>query len=78
VQFPDQSVGEDDLFCIRCKRKGYKVYSAEKTNFVAIRRKNSSNHTWIISDKELIAHHKKIPNVKNYKKFVQKKPRGVR
>ncbi|RRJ62699.1 glycosyltransferase family 2 protein [Paenibacillus oralis] len=78
VQFPNQNVGEDDLFCLRCKRRGYKVYSGEKTNFVAIRRKNSSNHTWIISDKKLIAHHKKIPNVKNYKKFVQSKPKGVR
>ncbi|MFD1176413.1 glycosyltransferase [Paenibacillus puldeungensis] len=77
VRFPDQNVGEDDLFCIRSKRKGYKVYSAGKYNFVAIRRKNSSNHTWIISDKELLAHHKKVPGVKNYKKFVQRKPKGV-
>ncbi|NEW07328.1 glycosyltransferase [Paenibacillus sp. SYP-B3998] len=77
VQFPDQNVGEDDLFCIRSKKKGYKVYSAGKNNFVAIRRKNSFNHTWIISDNELIAHHKTIPNVKNYKKFVQRKPKGV-
>lgn len=77
VQFPDRNVGEDDLFCIRSKRKGYRVYSGGKFNFVAIRRKNSSNHTWIISDKELIAHHKKVPGVKNYKKFVQRKPKGV-
>lgn len=77
VRFPDRSVGEDDLFCVRSKKKGYKVYSAEKNNFVAIRRKNSSNHTWIISDKELIAHHRKIPGVKNYKSFVRRKPKGV-
>ncbi|MNI35005.1 putative glycosyl transferase [compost metagenome] len=77
VQFPNQSVGEDDVFCLRSKRKGYKVYSAGKYNFVAIRRKNSSNHTWIISDKELINNHRKIPNVKNYKRFVQQKPKGV-
>lgn len=78
VQFPNQSVGEDDLFCLRSIRKGFKVYSAGKYNFVAIRRKNSKNHTWIISDKELIAHHRKVSNVLNYKKFVQRKPRGVR
>ncbi|MHA6533083.1 glycosyltransferase family 2 protein [Paenibacillus sp. BAC0078] len=77
VQFPDQNVGEDDLFCKRSLQKGYKVYSAGKYNFVAIRRKNSSNHTWIISDKELISHHKKIPSVKNYKSFVQRKPKGI-
>jgi len=77
VRFPDRSVGEDDVFCRRSKRKGYSVYSAGIHNFVAIRRKNSSNHTWIISDKELIARHKKIPNVKHYKRFVQRKPKGA-
>ncbi|MFC5451031.1 glycosyltransferase [Paenibacillus aestuarii] len=75
VKFPNRNVGEDDFFCIRSKRMGFKVYSAGKYNFVAIRRKNSSGHTWIISDKELIAHHKTIPGVRNYKKFVQRIPR---
>lgn len=77
VQFPNRSVGEDDLFCIRSKRKGYNVYSAGKHNFVAIRRRNSSNHTWVISDKELISQSRKIPSVTDYKKYVQKKPKGV-
>lgn len=77
VRFPDRNVGEDDLFCLRSKRKGYNVYSAGKHNFVAIRRKNSSNHTWIISDKKILAHSRKIPPVKNYEKFVQKKPKGA-
>ncbi|WP_179031092.1 glycosyltransferase [Paenibacillus kribbensis] len=77
VHFPDKSVGEDDLFCIRSKRNGYKVYSAGKNNFVAIRRRNSSNHTWIINDKELISRSRKIESVKNYKRFVQKKPKDV-
>lgn len=78
VPFPNQNVGEDDLFCLRSKRKGYRIYSAGKHNFVAIRRKNSSRHTWIISDKELIAHHRTIGNIPNYKRFVQRKPAGVR
>lgn len=77
VKFPDKNVGEDDLFCIRSKRKGYKVYSGGKYHFAAVRRKNSSGHTWIISDQELLAYHKIIPNVKDYKKFVQGKPKGV-
>ncbi|MFD3259053.1 glycosyltransferase family 2 protein [Paenibacillus lentus] len=76
VQFPNKNVGEDDLFCIRSKKQGYKVYSAGRYNFVAIRRKNSSSHTWMISDKELLSHHKRIPKVQNYKKFVQRTPTG--
>lgn len=77
VQFPHRNVGEDDLFCLRSKQQGYKVYSAGKYNFVAIRRKNSSSHTWVISDKKLLAHHKRIPNVQNYKKFVQRAPKDA-
>lgn len=76
VQFPNRSVGEDDLFCIRSKRKGYKVYSGGRHNFVAIRRKNSSGHTWIISDHELLSQSKKIRTAKHYKQYVQKKPKG--
>jgi glycosyltransferase involved in cell wall biosynthesis len=78
VRFPDRNVGEDDLFCYRSKRKGYKIYSAGKHNFLAIRRKNSANHTWIISDKELIAYHRVVPHVKKCKRFVQRKPKGAR
>jgi len=75
VKFPNKNVGEDDLFCSRSKKKGYKVYSASKNNFVAIRRKNSSKHTWIISDSTLIANHKIIRNIKNYRNFVGRRPK---
>ncbi|TYP79800.1 glycosyltransferase [Paenibacillus methanolicus] len=77
VRFPNISVGEDDQFCLRCRRLGYVVYSGGKSNFTAVRRRNSSNHTWIISDKTLLKHHKRIPNVRRYKKFVQRRPKGV-
>lgn len=75
VRFPNQNVGEDDMFCMRSMKKGYKIYSSHKYNFVAIRRKNSSNHTWIINDKKLLAESRKIPNVRKYKNFVKRKPR---
>ncbi|HBS46966.1 MAG TPA: glycosyl transferase family 2 [Paenibacillus sp.] len=75
VKFPDKNVGEDDLFCSRSRKKGYTVYSGSKNNFVAIRRKNSSKHTWIISDSTLIANHKIIHKIKNYKTFVGRSPK---
>ncbi|WP_438433716.1 glycosyltransferase [Gorillibacterium sp. sgz500922] len=74
VRFPNQSVGEDDQFCLRCKQKGFKVYSGSPHNFVAIRRKNSSGHTWIISDRELLAHNRIVPHVRDYKSHVGRKP----
>ncbi|MBU5345913.1 glycosyltransferase [Paenibacillus lautus] len=78
VRFPNRNVGEDDLFCMRSKRKGYRIYSGDKNNFAAVRRKNSSSHTWVISDKELTDKHPKVPNVKDYKTFVQRKSGGDR
>ncbi|MCL6458018.1 MAG: glycosyltransferase [Gorillibacterium sp.] len=78
VRFPNQSVGEDDTFCRRSNKQGYKIYSAGKYNFVAIRRRNSYKHTWIISDKKLIAHHQRIPEVQDFKRFVSRKPKGIK
>ncbi|MDR6225674.1 glycosyltransferase [Desmospora profundinema] len=61
VRFPNRNVGEDDQFCRDCKAKGFKLVSAGKHHFVAVRRKHSQNHTWIISDKELLSsNHTKI------------------
>jgi cellulose synthase/poly-beta-1,6-N-acetylglucosamine synthase-like glycosyltransferase len=76
VRFPDRSVGEDDVFCLRSRRKGFKVYSGNKYHFVAVRRKNASGHTWTISDRELIAKHRVIPGVRDYKTYVQRTPKG--
>lgn len=73
-QFPDRNVGEDTYFCLNSKAKGFKIYSAGKYNFAAIRRKNSSQHTWIISDKKLLdSPVLKFPRVRNFKKYVRRK-----
>lgn len=77
VRFPDVSVGEDDQFCLRSRRLGYVVYSGGKHNFAAVRRKNSAKHTWVISDQTLLKHHKRVPGVRRYKTFVQRRPKGV-
>jgi cellulose synthase/poly-beta-1,6-N-acetylglucosamine synthase-like glycosyltransferase len=77
VRFPNQSIGEDTQFCLKGKAKGYKIYSAGKHNFVAVRRKNSKDHTWIISDKKLLESNLNIkyPHVRAYKKYVLKRPK---
>ncbi|MFB9329211.1 glycosyltransferase [Paenibacillus aurantiacus] len=77
VRFPEINVGEDDQFCLRSRRLGYVVYSGSKHNFAAVRRKNSARHTWIISDRELLKHHKRIPGVRSFRSFVRRKPPGV-
>jgi cellulose synthase/poly-beta-1,6-N-acetylglucosamine synthase-like glycosyltransferase len=77
VRFPNQTVGEDTKFCLNCKAKGYKIYSGGKYNFLSIRRKNSKDHTWIISDQKLLESSIKYPRVRKYSKFINKRPGNV-
>ncbi|MFC0330814.1 glycosyltransferase [Paenibacillus sepulcri] len=50
VRFADRSLGEDVNFLRSCKKKGYKIYATSPFNYVYMRRKNKSNHTWRASD----------------------------
>lgn len=70
VGFPDQNRGECVTFCSDCLAKGYKIYSGGISNFLAIRRGNSKDHTWIVSDKDLLTRNAKVLKVRNPKKFV--------
>lgn len=50
--------------------KGYKIYSGGSSHFLAIRRRNSKDHTWIVSDKELLTRNVKVLKVRNPRKFI--------
>ncbi|WP_179031093.1 glycosyltransferase [Paenibacillus kribbensis] len=70
VDFPNKNRGECVKFCSDSLAKGYKIYSGSKSNFLAIRRRNSKGHTWIVSDKHLLTRNAKVLKVRNAKKFV--------
>ncbi|MGE5702649.1 MAG: glycosyltransferase [Clostridia bacterium] len=72
VRFANRNIGEDVKFCQDCKAKGFRIYSAGKRHFAAIRRKNSRNHTWRISDRRLLAEGIKIVGVKDYRAYVRR------
>lgn len=73
VKFPDLTAKEDVYFCLKCKAKGFTLYSGGRYNFVAVRRKFSKDHTWIISEEKLIKDNAKVfDQVKNYKAFVSR------
>lgn len=72
VSFPNRNRGECVKFCSDCLVKGYKIYSGSPYNFIAIRRKNSRNHTWIVNDASLIARHAKVMPVRNIRRFVSR------
>jgi hypothetical protein len=73
VAFANRSLGECVKFCSDSRAKGYKIYSGNKYNFIAFRRRNSKNHTWIVSDKYLLTRKVKVLKVKNIRRFVSRK-----
>ncbi|NEW07327.1 glycosyltransferase family 2 protein [Paenibacillus sp. SYP-B3998] len=70
VGFPNQNRGECVKFCSDSLAKGFKIYSGNKYNFLVIRRRNSKDHTWIVSDKHLLSRNVKVLKVKNIRRFV--------
>ncbi|MBT2291380.1 glycosyltransferase family 2 protein [Paenibacillus albidus] len=72
VRFPDQNRGECVKFCSDCLMKGFKIYSGTPYNFLAVRRRNSKDHTWIVSDKYLLSSKVKVLKVGNARKFVSR------
>lgn len=72
ISFPNQNRGECIRFCTDCLAHGFKIYSGNKYNFAAIRRKNSKDHTWIVSDKTLLSKNVKVLKVENFKKYVSR------
>ncbi|CAM3846806.1 glycosyltransferase [Alicyclobacillus pomorum] len=73
VRFRDLWVGEDDRFCEDCRRKGFRIYSTSRYNFVGIRQKDTDTHTWKITARRLLS----LPSVeivartKNYRRLVR-------
>ncbi|MNV77394.1 hypothetical protein D3C71_1708080 [compost metagenome] len=70
IGFPDLNRGECVKFCSESMAQGFKIYSGSPYNFLAIRRKNAQDHTWIVSDQHLLSKHVKVLKVRNPWKFV--------
>lgn len=55
VPFPALDRGEDTGFLAAVRQAGGSVYSADRFNFVQVRRGDPAAHTWTVSDAELLA-----------------------
>ncbi|WP_336782569.1 glycosyltransferase family 2 protein [Paenibacillus illinoisensis] len=71
VGFRDKNRGECVAFCSDSLAKGYRIYAGSPSNFLAIRRRNSADHTWIVSDRDLLTKNVKVLKVKNPRRFVR-------
>ncbi|GIP31290.1 glycosyltransferase family 2 protein [Paenibacillus sp. J2TS4] len=74
VRFPDRNLGEDSKFCGDCGKLGFKMFSNDRYNFVAVRRENAKDHTWPISDQKLVSSSNVliIPYLKDFREYVTK------
>lgn len=52
-RFARKTQGEDSEFLLQLERKGLHVYSADSFNYIAVR--GNSNHTWGITNTEILA-----------------------
>ncbi|MFC4078387.1 glycosyltransferase [Salinithrix halophila] len=73
VRFPDSTLGECLSFLRGCRKKGFKIYSTSRYNFVAYRRQDHKSHTWQIPYPVLIRQYSRIVSfTRNYKKWADK------
>ncbi|MBD2868711.1 glycosyltransferase family 2 protein [Paenibacillus arenilitoris] len=71
VKFPEfKKVGTDSGWTGRCRRRGYKIYSVSKKNYVCVRRKNTGSHTQKKSTKRYMSQCRLVRHTKNYSRFV--------
>ena len=67
---PDKGPGEDTQFLKDSLSQGLKVYSADRFNFVRVRRAESSLHTWRQSDQEQLTKSRIIAYGEDYEEHV--------
>lgn len=69
VRFSDLTLGEDVKFLRDCSEKGYTIYATTPTNYVYIRRKDKSNHTWRVSDQRFLEGGQPVAVTKHFRKY---------
>lgn len=70
VRFPSLTVGEDSHFLRVCAAKGFKMYATDINNYCTIRRTNTNDHTYKISDYEILKNSQIITRTSNFRMFV--------
>ncbi|WP_281282547.1 glycosyltransferase [Paenibacillus piri] len=74
VKFNEKKLhGSDVAFLSGCRKKGYKIYSVSKYNYVCVRRKNVNSHTQKTSTKEYMGRCKLVRYTNRYIPYVAKK-----
>jgi len=73
VRFSDITLGEDVKFLRDCSKNGYGIYATTPSNYVYIRRKNKSTHTWRVSDRKFLIGSQSIAVTDHYRQLSERK-----
>ncbi|GAG33199.1 unnamed protein product, partial [marine sediment metagenome] len=67
VKFPtDRTVGGDTYFLDNSLKEGFKMYAADRFNYVCVRRSSPELHTWKVKDEERLARCRIVGHTKDY------------
>jgi glycosyltransferase involved in cell wall biosynthesis len=72
VQFEKVNRAEDYFFIDQCKENGFNVYSLDHYDFAVIRH-TTENHTWKVSDEDLMGWGELVAYTDDYQSIVSKK-----
>ena len=70
VNFPKLNLGEDTYFLHQCAKNRFKVFSADKKNYVCLRISKPGHHTWKLNNEILLRKSSVICKTEDYKTFV--------
>jgi hypothetical protein len=73
VRFPDLSLGEDVRFLRDCAKKGCAIYATSPYNYVYIRRKDKSTHTWRVSDRRFLMGSQLVAMTEDFRRYALRK-----
>ena len=71
VKFDPVNSGEDSSFLKKCLKKKYKIFAANRFNYVCIRR-NEKDHTWKSNNNKLLKRSKPLSITEEYKQVAER------
>ncbi|EOP57455.1 MULTISPECIES: glycosyltransferase [Bacillus cereus group] len=71
VTFERVNDGEDTLFLKACLKRGFKLYSTSKYNYVYIRYPNIRHHTSTFQEHKLLEKSRVLRSVANFKEYIE-------
>lgn len=69
ARFSDLSLGEDVKFLRDVSKKGYNIYATTSYNYVYVRRKDKSTHTWRVGDHRFLTGSRSVAVTKDFRRY---------